>query len=102
MARVREAVLSWCARALAASLIVAGACGHEPPPPAAGPEASGGDPAPGARPEERNHLLEATWKEVVVKVEKDKGKSVAAAVKLVAPNIRQARMGPRWGASSQQ
>jgi len=88
VARVRESALRWLARALAASVIVAAACGHEPPPPAAGPQASDRDPAPGARPEERNHLLEATWKEVVVKVEKGKAKRVAAALKLVEPNIR--------------
>jgi hypothetical protein len=46
------------------------------------------DPTPGARPEERNHLLEASWKKVEVKVEKRGGKDVAAAVKLVAPQVR--------------
>jgi hypothetical protein len=45
------------------------------------------DPAPGARPEERSHLLEAKWSEVVVKAKKE-GKDVAAAIKLVAPQIR--------------
>jgi len=46
------------------------------------------DPAHGARPDERNHLLEASWKKVDVKVEKRGGKDVAAAVKLVAPQVR--------------
>ncbi len=45
------------------------------------------DLAPGARPEERNHLIEADWREVVVKTRKE-GPTVLAAVKLVAPNIR--------------
>jgi len=47
------------------------------------------DPAPGARPEERNRLIEARWREVVVKAQKpDKGDEVSAAVKLVQPEIR--------------
>ena len=47
------------------------------------------DPAPGARPGERDHLLEASWKEVVIKATKQEGgRDVGAAVKLVAPEIR--------------
>jgi hypothetical protein len=64
-------------------------CGHQTPPPASSPAApkAAPDPAPGARPEERDHLIEAKWKEVVVKAEKE-GPSVAASIKLVAPEIR--------------
>jgi hypothetical protein len=68
-------------------------CGHDRQrpvvTPAGIPDRTGdkADLAPGARPEERNHLIEADWKEVVVKTRKQ-GPTVLAAVKLVAPNIR--------------
>jgi hypothetical protein len=45
------------------------------------------DPAPGARPEERNRLLDAKWKEVIIKASKHDDE-VVAAIKLVAPQIR--------------
>ena len=79
----------WCAVGLFA---LCTGCGHQQPPVAttgaaeAGP-AGARDRSPGARPEERNHLLEAKWSEVVVKAQKQ-GKDVFAAVKLVAPKIR--------------
>jgi len=69
--------------------LIAG-CGHQTPPAAAAPpSARSGTPdrQPGARPEERNHLLEAKWKDVVVKADKQ-GKDVGASVKLVGPEIR--------------
>jgi hypothetical protein len=67
-------------------------CGHQAASVAAAdPIAKGaatpGDPAPGARPDERNHVLEAQWKEVVVKAQKQ-GQDTFGAVKLVAPKIR--------------
>jgi Domain of Unknown Function (DUF748) len=64
-------------------------CGHQASPPASEPTAAqaGPDPAPGARPGERNHLLEAKWKEVVVKAQKE-GQDIAASIKLIAPEIR--------------
>jgi hypothetical protein len=67
-------------------------CGHQASSVAAAdPLARGaatpGDPAPGARPGERNHVLEAQWKEVVVKAQKQ-GPDTFSAVKLVAPKIR--------------
>jgi hypothetical protein len=73
--------------ALAAACIGCGHGGGGSAQPAKQPPAAKADPAPGARPEERNHLLEAKWSEVVVKAEKE-GKEVGAAVKLVAPQIR--------------
>ena len=67
-----------------------GGCGHNGQPAAKAPDeaAAARDPAPGARPEERNRLLEASWKEVVVKVAKQERGDPAAAVKLVKPKIR--------------
>jgi hypothetical protein len=67
-----------------------GACGHAPAPSAAAPPPSPAgpvDPAPGAQPGERNHLLEASWKEVRVKARKQ-GTEVVSAIKLVAPQVR--------------
>jgi hypothetical protein len=73
-------------------LLVLAACGHQEPPaaaPANGAGAAARDPAPGAKPEERDRLLEARWREVVVKARKQgKGDEVSAAVKLVKPEIR--------------
>lgn len=73
-----------------AFVLFCGACGHArapaaaaPPPSPAGPS----DPAPGAQPSERNHLLEASWKEVRVKARKQ-GTEVVSAIKLVAPQVR--------------
>src|SRR5687768_1202163 len=76
--------------AIVLSLTSLGACGHNGQPSAKGPDdtAAVRDPAPGARPEERNRLLEASWKEVVVKVAKYPGGDPAAAVKLVKPKLR--------------
>lgn len=65
------------------------ACGHDPSPPATQPTvaAASGDRQPGARPEERDHLIEAKWREVIVKAAKQGGEA-GASVKLVAPQIR--------------
>jgi hypothetical protein len=75
---------AWLALALGA-----GACGHASAPKTAAAPAPARpvDPAPGAQPEERNHLLEASWKEVRVKARKQ-GAEVVAAIKLVAPQVR--------------
>jgi hypothetical protein len=68
-------------------------CGH-PKPEAETPAAVVGrpspDPAPGARPEERNRQLEAQWTEVIVKAKKTNrsDKTIVAAVKLVEPKLR--------------
>ena len=56
-------------------------------PPATPAEAAAPDPAPGARADERDHLIEAQWREVVVKASKE-GSAVFSAVKLVQPSIR--------------
>ncbi|MES1171643.1 MAG: DUF748 domain-containing protein [Bacteroidota bacterium] len=68
--------------------------------PAVSPAAATTDPAPGARPEERDHVIEAQWKEVVVKARrttsgaaKQPGKrapkgEVVAAVELIEPKLR--------------
>ncbi len=68
------------------------ACGHAgAPAPAAQaqaqPPARPFDPAPGAQPAERNHLMEAHWKEVRVKARKQ-GAEVVSAIKLVGPEVR--------------
>jgi hypothetical protein len=78
-------------------------CGHQQPrvdKPAGAETAVVRDRSPGARPEERNHLLEAKWSEVVVKAQKH-GKDVAAAVKLVAPKIRVFHAAPAPGTDDQ-
>ena len=65
-------------------------CAHDAPPAPAAPASAGAgkpDLQPGARPEERNHGLEAKWKDVVVKAEKH-GQEVGASLKLVRPEIR--------------
>jgi hypothetical protein len=77
-----------------AVLTVASGCAHENASPIATPATAGPaypadakkDPAPGALPEERGRLMEAEWREVVVKTRKQ-GVEVTAAIKLVAPNI---------------
>jgi hypothetical protein len=56
-------------------------------PPATPAAAAAPDPAPGARADERDHLIEAQWREVVVKASKE-GSQVFSAIKLVAPSIR--------------
>jgi hypothetical protein len=80
--KARKSDVKWVAVALAA---VGSACGHAPPP--AATSAPVRDSAPGAYPGERNHLLEAHWKEVRVKARKE-GTEVVSAVKLVAPQVR--------------
>jgi Domain of Unknown Function (DUF748) len=74
-----------------AALWSGGGCGHAPgasPVSAAAPSpAKSIDPAPGARLAERNHLIEAQWKEVRVKASKQ-GREVVSAIKLVGPKIR--------------
>ena len=74
--------------ALLLSLALA-SCGHRGTPPAETPPAAtqAKDPAPGAQPEERGRLLEAEWKEVVVK-SSNQGHEITAAIELTAPNIR--------------
>jgi hypothetical protein len=68
--------------------LVAAACGHQTvTPPATPGEAAAPDPAPGARADERDHLIEAQWREVVVKARKE-GSQVFSAIKLVQPSIR--------------
>lgn len=65
-------------------------CGRTNGPPTnmpAGPPGAAADPAPGARPEERNHLLEVQWSDVEVKARKE-GKNVVSAIKLVGLKIR--------------
>jgi len=73
--------------ALLALAVCGGACGHANAPAAAPTPARPADPAPGAQPGERNHLLEASWKEVRVKARKQ-GAEVVSAIKLVAPQVR--------------
>ena len=82
--------------------VLGAGCGHQQPAGATAARAdtaAARDPSPGARPEERNHLLEAKWSEVVVKAQKQ-GKDVAAAVKLVAPKIRVFHAAPAPGTGS--
>lgn len=68
--------------------MLAGACGHAKTPATATPaSATVPAPAPGALPGERNHLLEARWKEVRVKARKQ-GTEVVSAIKLVGPEVR--------------
>ncbi len=82
-------------RAIAlAALCVGAGCGHAAAsagsaasPAAPSVPAKAIDPAPGALPGERNHLIEAQWKEVRVKARKD-GTEVVSALKLVGPQIR--------------
>jgi len=66
-------------------------CGHRPGSATAtatpATPAPAPDPQPGARPEERNHLVEAKWQEVIVKAVKQGGET-AASVKLVGPKMR--------------
>ncbi len=74
-------------------------CGQQQPPvamPAKVEASASRDRSPGARPEERNRLLEAKWSEVVVKAQKQ-GKDVFAAVKLVAPKLRLFHAAPAPG-----
>jgi hypothetical protein len=66
--------------------VFGGACGHAGAPASIAP-APAFDPAPGAQPGERDHLLEAHWKEVRVKARKQ-GTEVVSAIKLVAPQVR--------------
>ncbi len=73
--------------ALFAFGVCGGACGHANAPGPAPAPARASDPAPGAQPGERNHLLEASWKEVRVKARKQ-GAEVVSAIKLVAPQVR--------------
>lgn len=70
-------------------------CGHHPPPHSAavseGTLPAADHASAASRPEEKPHLIEAKWKEVVVKagVTAEKGnKEVAVSIKLVAPEIR--------------
>src|SRR5581483_2687833 len=75
---------------LFALVLCGAACGHTgaPPPSTSAPApAQSSDRAPGAEPAERDHLLEASWKEVRVKARKQ-GAEVVSAVKLVAPQVR--------------
>ncbi len=75
--------------AIATAFIVG--CAHKNqtavPGPSTGAEPVGAPAGPGARPEERNRLLDAQWKEVIVKAQKE-GDEVVAAVKLVEPILR--------------
>lgn len=68
-----------------------GACAHQSQqsPPAVTEKAvpPPNDPAPGATPAERNRLMDATWKEVIIKAGKEENE-VVAAIKLVEPRIR--------------
>ncbi len=64
-----------------------GGCGHSGTPAAAAPPPQPADLAPGAQPTERNHLLEAHWREVRVKASKQGGE-VLSSVKLVGPDVR--------------
>lgn len=73
--------------ALAGFVVACLGCGHKEAPSASTPRQTAGDPAPGARPDERNRLLEAPWTEVAVKARKE-GREIVSAVKLVAPKIR--------------
>jgi hypothetical protein len=67
---------------LTIAAVLAGASGH-----ARAATTALQDRAPGALAEERDRLMEAEWKEVIVKTRKQ-GAEVTAAVKLVAPNLR--------------
>jgi hypothetical protein len=60
--------------------------GHVRPSQGAAPAAAA-DPAPGARPGERNRVLEAQWTEVALKARLEDGE-VVSAMKLTAPKIR--------------
>jgi hypothetical protein len=77
---------------LAASVCLAasGGCAHQKDDstkPTVTPAATAKDTQPGARPEERDHLMEAQWKEVTVKASMAGG-DVVSAVKLTEPKIR--------------
>ena len=82
------------ALATATTMALAIGCGHGGTPPAGARAAAGGAPvapvrdaAPGARPEERNHLMEAQWTDVVIKARKE-DKEVVSAIKLVGLRLR--------------
>lgn len=74
-------------------------CAHKSPPATTEVEATKKAPdpdapvAPGARPGEENHVLEAKWTEVAVKATKD-GPDIVSAVKVVQPKIRLFHAGP--------
>jgi hypothetical protein len=74
---------------MAIGLTTAVACAHHPDAPAQSAETQPAqNPSPGARNEaERTHVLEAQWREVEVKAQKE-GDEVASAIKLVQPKIR--------------
>ncbi len=92
-----------CFVAVAVASVGLIACGHRAPPPPGEPfgAAATHKPQPGARPEEKNHLLEASWDEVIVKVRKENGKEVSAAVKLVAPKMRLLHAAPPTDAAAE-
>lgn len=77
--------------ACALAVVGLGGCAHQGAAPPAAPSAAAArpDPAPGAAPHEKKHVLEAQWEEIAVKARKDAGtKDVVSAIRVVKPKLR--------------